>query len=70
MRRAESPLGPPAGVCATAIVICIATALEGAAARGVAAGPPCGRVRYCHCDLRSNGSLHSLYYRVPTSYNS
>ena len=34
--------------------------LEGAAARGVAAGPPCGRVRYCHCDLHSNGSLQSL----------
>ena len=28
---------------------------EGAAARVVAAGPPCGSVRYCHCDLQSNG---------------
>ena len=47
-------------MCATAIVICVATVLIGSESRCKGHGPR-GCVRYCHCDLRSNGSRQSLW---------
>ena len=52
LRRAWSPLG--ARLSPQCPAQCPETA-EGAAARVVAAGGLCGSVRYCHCDLQSNG---------------
>ena len=53
--------GPPPVLCVTAIVICKAVAgtvprdcRRGCGARGRRWAPG-GSVRYCHCDLQSNG---------------
>ena len=57
LRRALPPLVPLA-------VFLVAGAVPRASRRGCGARSrrwaPCGRARYCHCDLHSNGSLQSL----------
>ena len=56
LRRAWSPLGAPAVLCVTAIVICKAMVVTGCESHCNGCGKDVRTVHYCHCDFHSIGS--------------